>query len=342
MTREEKIAAFDPNGFATNDGLFGLPFTAEESETWILPVPWEVTVSYSTGTAAAPEAIQEASLQVDLYDPLVKNAWQKGIFMTEISAELQTKSVQYRLKAEQYLDGLFDGNPDASLLAEINGACTGMIDWVEKSATAALNANKKLLLLGGDHSTPFGYMKALAKKHANFGILQIDAHADLRETYEGFDFSHASIMYNALKLPQVSQLVQVGIRDYCESEFELINKSKGRVFTFFDRNLKQENYRGVSWETQCQKIVDKLPKKVYLSFDIDGLDPKLCPNTGTPVAGGFETDEVLFLLEAVVRSGRTFIGIDLNEVGITENTDWDANVAARLLYRLCNLMHYTA
>ncbi len=341
MTKEEKILNFDPNGFATNEGLFGLPFTAEESEIWILPVPWEVTVSYSTGTAAAPEAIKEASLQVDLYDPLLKDAWKKGIFMTEISDELKTKSLEYRLKAEQYLEGLFNEKPDASLLAEVNGACAGMIDWVENSATAALSANKKLILLGGDHSTPLGYIKALAKKHSSFGILQIDAHADLRDAYEGFTFSHASIMYNALKLSAVSKLVQVGIRDYCESENELINQSTGRVSTFFDRDLKQEKYRGVSWESQCKAIVEKLPEKVYLSFDIDGLDPKLCPNTGTPVAGGFETDEVLFLLEMVVRSGRTFVGMDLNEVGIVENTDWDANVASRLLYRLCNIMHLT-
>lgn len=338
MTREEKIQSFDPNGYATHEGIFGLPFTATESDTWILPVPWEVTVSYSTGTAAAPEAIKEASFQIDLYDPLLKDAWKRGIYLTEVSKELQEKSTEYRQKAEAYLEGLFEGKPDEHLLAEINGACVGMVNWVEASATESLNQNKKLILLGGDHSTPLGYIKALAKKYNDFGILQIDAHADLRESYEGFEYSHASIMYNALKFKEVSKLVQVGIRDYCEAEVEMINKSNGRVCTFYDQDLKRDAYKGITWEKQCDKIVGQLPQQVYVSFDIDGLDPKLCPNTGTPVAGGFETEQILYLLEMVVRSGRMLIGMDLNEVGISEATEWDANVAARLLYRLCNIL----
>lgn len=84
-----------------------------------------------------------------------------------------------------------------------------------------------------------------------------------------------------------------------------------------------------------------MPNQIYLSFDIDGLDPKLCPNTGTPVAGGFETEQVLFLLEKIVKSGRKIIAFDLNEVSPGVGNDWDANVAARLLYRICNLVAYS-
>jgi agmatinase len=181
-------------------------------------------------------------------------------------------------------------------------------------------------------------IQALAEQNENFGILQIDAHADLREAYEGFEFSHASIMYNALKIKQVQKLVQVGIRDYCEEELNLIKNSSDRIKTFFDRDIKYAQYNGDSWDRICNRIVSELPDKVYLSFDIDGLDPKLCPNTGTPVAGGFEAEQVLYLLERLVNSGKKIIGFDINEVSPgDEGGDWDANVAARLLFRIVNL-----
>ena len=195
-------------------------------------------------------------------------------------------------------------------------------------------------LLGGDHSTPLGLMQALATKYDNFGILQIDAHADLRDAYEGFEFSHASIMFNALKIPQISKLVQVGIRDYCEAEANLIKNSNGRVVTFFDQAIKEKQYEGASWANVCDEIIKQLPDNVYISFDIDGLDPKLCPHTGTPVAGGFEFAEIVFLIKRVVASGKKIISFDLVEVacGDVENEEWDANVGARMLFKLCNWM----
>jgi agmatinase len=182
-------------------------------------------------------------------------------------------------------------------------------------------------------------MQALAEKFGEFSVLQIDAHADLRNAYEGFEFSHASIMFNALKIKEVKKLVQVGIRDYCEEELNLINNSNGRIKTFFDRDIKYAQYTGDSWDRICNRIINELPENIYLSFDIDGLDPKLCPNTGTPVAGGFEAEQVLFLLEKIVKSGRKIIAFDLNEVAPgPEGNDWDANVAARLIYRITNLV----
>ena len=119
---------------------------------------------------------------------------------------------------------------------------------------------------------------------------------------------------------------------------DLINNSNGRIKTFFDRDIRYEMYNGDSWDRICNRIVNELPQNIYLSFDIDGLDPKLCPSTGTPVAGGFEVEQILFLLEKIVKSGRKFIAFDLNEVTPAKNNDWDANVAARLLYRICNLV----
>jgi agmatinase len=142
-------------------------------------------------------------------------------------------------------------------------------------------------------------------------------------------------MFNALKLKQISKLVQVGIRDYCEEEVNYINNAKGRVKTFFDRDIKQAILKGRKTDEIFNEIVNELPAKIFLSFDLDALDPKLCPNTGTPVAGGFETDEILFLLEKIVESGIQIIAFDLNETG---NNEWDANVSSRLLFRICNLV----
>jgi agmatinase len=191
-------------------------------------------------------------------------------------------------------------------------------------------------LVGGDHSTPLGFMEALAERYSDFGILQFDAHCDLREAYEGFEYSHASIMYNALKIPQVKKLVQVGIRDWCEAENEIINNSKGRVKTFFDYVMKRKMYEGESWRGICSEIISHLPRHIYISFDIDGLDPKLCPNTGTPVPGGLEFEQAVYLISQVAASGKKIIGFDLNEVA-PGDSEWNGNVGARLLYKMCNL-----
>ncbi len=345
MTKAQKIKEFDPNSIGQKKaGLFGLPFTLEECETVLIPVPWEVTVSYGGGTANGPKAIAQASYQVDLYDPLVKDAWHLGIGMDKEEKAIRAKSNLLRKKAEKYIDALASGKDEKKDKAlqktnkEIHASCVWMNNWVKNRALHYLNQNKIVGLIGGDHSTPLGMMQALAEKFGKFTVLQIDAHADLRNAYEGFEFSHASIMYNALKIKEVEKLVQVGIRDYCEEELDVIKNANGRVKTFFDRDIKHTMYNGDSWDRICNRIVAELPQKIYLSFDIDGLDPKLCPNTGTPVAGGFETEQILFLLEKIVKSGRQIIAFDINEVTPAKNSDWNENVAARLLYRIANMV----
>jgi len=145
-------------------------------------------------------------------------------------------------------------------------------------------------------------------------------------------------MLNALEeIPQITKLVQLGIRDYCQEEWDYICKSNYRVIAYFDKDIKERQYDGQSWKQVADEIIDHLPDKVYVSFDIDGLDPKLCPNTGTPVPGGFEAEQVFYLIKKIIQSGRKFIGFDLDEIGIGE-TDWDANVGARVLWKLCNLI----
>jgi agmatinase len=343
MKKKEKVSSFDPNGLGLkSNGPFGLPFDASESEVVVLPFPWEVTVSYGSGAANGPEAILEASHQVDLYDPDMRNAWQMGIYMDAPPSAWLERNRQLRPKVESYVAALSEGvSPqDPGLQAiclEVNEACEGFHNMVEEWSDSWLKQEKLVFGLGGDHSTPFGLMKALAQQHDDFGILQFDAHCDLRRAYEGFTWSHASVMYNVLeRIPQVSRLVQVGIRDYCEEEAQYIQQSKGRVRTWFDRDIKRRLYQGQSMLSVHEAILADLPEKVFVSFDIDALDPSMCPNTGTPVPGGLSYWEAEHLLEMLARSGRTIVGMDLNEVAPGDD-EWDANVGARLLYRMCNL-----
>jgi agmatinase len=340
----QRIASFDPNapGDAAG-GLFGLPFTPEEAQVVVVPVPWEVTVSYRAGTAQGPAAIHEASLQVDLYDPDLPEAWKLGLAMEEADETIDSASRRLRPQAADYIGWLEAGEPEAghSKMSSVPGQVTAegekMLKWLKDKTGALLDAGKGVVVLGGDHSTPLGYLHALAERHDEFAILQFDAHCDLRPAYEGFKYSHASIMHNALELPQVKKLVQVGIRDYCQQEAEFIDKSNGRVALFGQRFISDEKFAKKSWKKICGKIIAQLPKKVYISFDIDGLDPKLCPGTGTPVPGGLEYEEATYLLRAIVREGITIIGCDLNEVA-PGDTEWNAIVGARLLYQLCNWM----
>lgn len=343
MSKQEKIENFDPNGLGdANNNIYGLPFTTDEAEVVVIPVPWEVTVSYSAGTALGPQAIYNASYQVDLFDPKIKDAWKIGIAMEPASNDIESKSESLRRKAEAYISLLEEGempetNDEMKKTQKlINAECESMNAEVKETCLSFLNKNKIIALLGGDHSTPLGLMQALAEKNNQFAILQIDAHADLRDAYEGFDYSHASIMFNALKIPQVSKLVQVGIRDYCEAEYNLIQNSNGRIVTFFDRDIKHKQFDGATWTSICNEIIAELPASIYLSFDIDGLDPKLCPSTGTPVAGGFEFEQILMLIEKIVDSGKQIIAFDINEVA-PGGDEWDANVGARLLYRIANM-----
>ena len=262
--------------------------------------------------------------------------------MEPIPDDIASKNESLRRKAETYIHLLEEGDSPKeneqmqNTLNLINSECLKVNNWVKTKALSHFDKNKIVALLGGDHSTPLGLIQAVAEKYDSFAILHIDAHADLRDAYEGFEFSHASIMFNALKVPQVKKLVQVGIRDYCETEFDLIANSNGRIHTFFDRDIKQKQYNGESWVSICKEVIATLPEEIYLSFDIDGLDPKLCPNTGTPVAGGFEFEQILMLIEMVVDSGKKIIAFDINEVA-PGGDEWDANVGARLLYRIANL-----
>lgn len=323
---------FDPNAHALEDsGIFGLPFTESESALVYLPVPWEVTTSYGGGTAQGPSAILQASKQVDLFDLEIARPYEAGLFMLP-------ESVDVRAWNAEACEKLQKNRHAQTSIDYANQVGEQLNQFVFAETKRILSKQKIPAIIGGDHSVPFGAFQAVAEKYPEYGILHFDAHSDTREAFEDFTWSHASIMYNALQnIPQIKKLVQVGIRDFCEAEYDYTHiAQKDRVHVNFDLHLKQAKMHGKTWVELAEKILEPLPKHVWVSFDIDGLDPRFCPNTGTPVPGGLTFDEATYLIAALVRSGRKIIGFDLNEVspGIDQSSEWDANVGARLLYKL--------
>jgi agmatinase len=338
------LSQFDPNAVGNpNNNIFGLPFTEDDARLVILPVPWEVTVSYGAGTSRAAEHVFKCSKQVDLFDTDGHFGWKQGFYMGSIDRKMLMKSDYLRKEAELYIDYISKGESVeknkfmCKSLKEINEGSAMMNQWVYDHSKALLEKDKLVGLLGGDHSTVLGFMMALGERHGSFGVLQIDSHCDLRKGYEHFTYSHASVMYNALQeIPALQKLVQIGIRDFCEEEWQVITNSNGRIVTYLDKQIKERQYEGETWKQLADEIINHLPEKVYLSFDIDGLDRKSSPNTGTPVIGGFETEQIFYLIKKINESGRKLIGFDLVEIGVGQN-DWDSNVGAHILWRLCNL-----
>lgn len=334
---------FDPDGVGVDNGTnFGLPFDPETAELVLVSAPWDVTVSYGAGTAYAPDAIIEASTQLDFHDPLAPGAWRRGIATADVDYALLESSQRLRVDASRVIDHLEGGgSPDDEYvvrkLRRVNEGCAAMNANIEEQASRWLAAGKTVGLVGGDHSTPYGLIRALGRRHASFGILHIDAHCDLREAYEGFEYSHASIMFNVLRdVPQVSRLVQVGVRDFSAGEAARA-ASDARISTFDDLSLAGAAFDGVTWSEQCRKIVAALPDEVYVSFDIDGLSFENCPHTGTPVSGGLTFNQAVWLLAEVVRSGRRIIGFDMVEVTPASDDRIDAITGARILWKLCGL-----
>ena len=335
------MSEFDPNGVGiANGNIFGFPYTESEANIVIVPIPWDATASYGKGTSDGPEAILEASTQLDFFHPDLDRAYDTKVYMSPISQEwkeINAHCCEQGLEYIQYLES--KGEEKAllkyqSVLDEINSAHQALRSNLKERCLEILAQGKIPAVLGGEHSTPLGLMEALNETYEDFGILQIDAHADLRDAYEGFSQSHASIMFNVLQHAEhMSKLVQVGIRDVSEREV-FLSRDSDRVQTYYDWNIKNEQYAGKTWANQVEEMIQHLPMNVYVSFDIAGIKPELGPHTGTPVAGGFELQEVSYLIFALVNSGRKIIGFDLNEVAPGSEGDWDANVGARALWQL--------
>jgi len=308
--------------------IFGEASTADGAAIVLIPVPFDATASYQRGTHRGPAAILDASEQIDLCDRHFGDSTKGAIHLLPADPAIESLNSEATSLCDQVRK-----HPDAVSLQRINAIGLNLNEALRNQASNHL-ANQKIVgVIGGDHSCAFALIQAYVDRFPKLGVLHIDAHADLRLAYEGFEWSHASIMRNVIEKTELSNLVQVGIRDYCEEERALIDSDK-RISTFFDQDLADAQFAGETFDSQCARIISKLPKEVYISLDIDGLDPTLCPSTGTPVPGGLSFAQLSKLLHTLAKSGKKVVGFDLSEVS-PGPSQWDANVGMRVLYKLC-------
>jgi agmatinase len=340
---------FDPDAAGQpGSGIFGLPCTREESRIILTPVPFDATTSYGGGASAGPEAIRGASMQVDLYDLRLGRVYEAGIFMDEPDPRIALASQRARALAAPIIEQGGADESDAKAVAEIDAAGTLVNEVTYQRTLTVLREGKVPGLVGGDHSTPLGAIRACAEHAGPIGILHLDAHLDLRDAFEGMAWSHASIMHNVLRsVPRVVQMTQIGIRDFGEGELAAAKAAGDRVAVHFDQDWADAVARGAKYLDLVRAALKSLPPKVYVSFDIDALDPSLCPHTGTPVPGGLTFPQAALILHELAASGRQVVGFDLVEVcpgpevlntgGTPVPHEWDANVGARILYKLCGV-----
>ncbi len=271
----------------------------------IIPVAYEHSVSYGGGTKYAPSKILQASSQLELYDPFTDSyPASHGIFThSAISASLMNKDEPQNLHSK---------------LAD--------------ATTKAIETNAIPVILGGEHSISFGALTALKSAYGKFGIIHIDAHADLRDEYEGNIWSHACAMRRAIDLDL--NIAQFGTRAYCEEEKEVrktynITAYDGHLFTnpasHLPENVKEENI-----------LPADFPDNIYISFDVDGLDPSVIAETGTPVPGGLQFYQSLNLIKALLK-GRKLIGMDIVEFAPKEKSHVGEFTVASLVYKLMAL-----
>ena len=320
-------------------GIYGINCDPHLSKFQILPMPFDATASYRRGAARGPLAIFLASKQVELLDIDIGSPIKAGIYFHEEPPNISQLNKRSSCLVDK-IRKLSNKNHITKYINELQKYTQKNNEFTHKWSNSILKKQQVPIILGGDHSTPLGSIIACSERYSNMGILQIDAHADLRNTYEGFIDSHASIMYNILTKTKINNIVQVGIRDYCEEEALCIEKNHIKVKTFFDSDLRRARLSG-NVINFFKQVLALLPNTIYLTVDIDGLDPSLCPNTGTPVPGGFRFDEFVTLLEILTSMDKKIIGMDLVEVAIPHNLpqhQWgeamDANIGARVLYKM--------
>jgi agmatinase len=263
--------------------------TFENASALIWPVPFEKTVSYGAGTREGPAAIIDASRYMELYDE-------------EIGGETATIGI-HTLPA---IDA--DREPDEMMRA------------LQREAQNLLKTGKFLCMLGGEHSISAPVVRAFHEKYPKLSVLQIDAHADLRDSYEGTRHSHASAMRRVL---EVCPAVQVGIRSLSAEEARVIPHLPTRIFYAKDITGRTDWF---------DAAIDSLTEDVYLTIDIDGLDPSLVPSTGTPEPGGLMWNEVLTLIRTLALK-RNVVGMDLVELCRSSASNASSFLAAKLIYK---------
>lgn len=263
----------------------------ENAQVLIFPVAYEGTVSYGAGTGAGAMAIVDASRNMELY-------------------EEETDAEVYKIGIHTLEEFKPRATPEA------------MMDALYEETKNLLKAEKFLCMLGGEHSVSAPVIRAHAEKFYNLSILQIDAHADLRDEYDGTPHSHASIMARSVKDLRIPA-VQVGIRSLSADEARSLSDLPTRIFWAKDIVGRTD------W---IDSAINSLTENVYLTIDIDGLDPSLVPTTGTPEPGGLGWYEVLTLIKKLAEKRRV-VGMDLVEFAKTDNSDAPAFLCAKLVYK---------
>jgi agmatinase len=341
--KKKHIKNFDPEGLRLPSKLFGLPFTTETAEVVVIPVPWDVTSSVKSNTSLGPSAVLNASTQVELFMDRIEDAWQMGIAMLPIDQDWHDKNNEARLFTDEYFNFLRGGDVQLSekeigiIVRNINALSENINDWVFLKSDELINSGQLPVVLGGDHSAPFGLMKAIGKKYDSFGVLQIGSRANLLSEHQKFIYSHASIMHNLLAIDQVTKLVQIGISDYCEEESKVMNTGH-RISTFYDSQLSRESFEGTTWNQQAERIIAKLPGKVYISLDINSLALQFSSTTDTP--SWLTYHHLIYLFDKLALSGKQIVGFDICEVSGSHG-NWHAIIGARMLYYLSNITGVT-
>jgi agmatinase len=257
---------------------------------FVLPVPFEKTTTYGKGTKNAPIEIINASNQLELYDSeLKKSVYKKGI---------------YTLKP-----------------IDCKTSASNVFKKINKTILNVSKYKATPFFIGGEHSITPQIVLPLIKKHKNLSILHFDAHADLRSSYDGIEYSHACAMH---QISKKCKIVQVGIRSIAEEELKYINK--GNVETF----LMQDN---LSIDKLIAKVLKALTDNVYISIDVDGFDPALIPATGTPEPGGFGWYDTLKLFKKVCQN-KNIVGVDVVELSPIKKFPSSEFTIAKLIYKL--------
>jgi agmatinase len=276
----------------------------ERSRALVLPIPYEATVSYGTGTRNGPRAILEASRQVELYD-------------REFGDE----------------PALAYGIHTLPALAANVASPEAMVDAITAYALEHLRPGKLLFGLGGEHTVSAGLARAVREVYGDFVMVQIDAHSDLRDEFEGSRFSHACVARRVLELG--AEVVQLGIRAISREEAELIGEERGRLKVFFGEELR-------AGDGYLEELAARVSgKQIFLTIDVDGLDPAIMGATGTPVPGGLSWWQALDVVRTVARAG-TVVAADCVELAPQPGQHACDFVAAQLVYKAMSYMLFAA
>ena len=310
----------------------------EKADVVVVSVPWSVTADYGRGATYTPDAVIEATARCGNYDAWSGVSLEGRVATAEIDYNIQELSEQLGRDAERVAQvgegSSFTGDYALRKVKSINEGFDAMHRSTYEQTLRYAKQGKTVAVVGGDHSVSYGAVKAVAECNEGLGVLFVDAHTDFVAEGEVFNFSHRSIARNIIEdIPLVERLVAVGVRESSRGESERVG-GESKVELFPAESLAQARFEGKSWGEQCREIVERLPQKVYISFDIDALKIEFCHNTNAPVPGGMTFDEAIYLINSVVASGRKIVGFDITEVVPHLKNTMDATVAARLLAKM--------